>query len=274
MTDDLFAGVSNFGPSYMPRILMHGEDGVGKSLFWSKTKDPIFLCTEDGADEIDVPKFPFCTRWEQLMKYVKGLAARPKQYKALVVDTIDFAQDLLQAYVLQETFGGRRSAFDNYGEGWAEIRLQWGVLLAALDRVRAAGLTVALIAHTIKERIEDPRVGTYDQYEPNLRATGATNLRAKTINWCDIVVYACYANQVHEIDGRQVEVVVKEDGTEEKAAGRAKREILANKGRGYKAKTRAGWALPDRMPLEPSELRAALASSPAMTRRKKSAVES
>ena len=41
-----------------PRIMVYGQEGVGKSTFGASAPDPVFIQTEDGLGEIDTAKFP------------------------------------------------------------------------------------------------------------------------------------------------------------------------------------------------------------------------
>ena len=41
-----------------PRIMVYGQEGVGKSTLGASAPDPIFIQTEDGLGEIDTCKFP------------------------------------------------------------------------------------------------------------------------------------------------------------------------------------------------------------------------
>ena len=41
-----------------PRIMVYGQEGVGKSTFGASAPDPVFIQTEDGLGEIDTCKFP------------------------------------------------------------------------------------------------------------------------------------------------------------------------------------------------------------------------
>ena len=46
------------------RLLIHGSEGVEKSTFASNVPDPVFIQTEGGLAQIDVPKFPLAESFE------------------------------------------------------------------------------------------------------------------------------------------------------------------------------------------------------------------
>ncbi|WP_423830963.1 AAA family ATPase, partial [Staphylococcus pseudintermedius] len=47
------------------RLLVWGVSGVGKTTFAAAAPNPIFLCTEEGAESLNVARFPLLTSYEQ-----------------------------------------------------------------------------------------------------------------------------------------------------------------------------------------------------------------
>jgi hypothetical protein len=55
------------------RLLIHGSEGVGKSTFAANAPDPIFLQTEDGLGQIDVPRFPLAESFDSVVDNLNAL---------------------------------------------------------------------------------------------------------------------------------------------------------------------------------------------------------
>ena len=50
--------IKHGGDMKPPRILLYGVEGVGKTTFAACAPAPIFIRTEDGLGELEVPAFP------------------------------------------------------------------------------------------------------------------------------------------------------------------------------------------------------------------------
>ena len=55
------------------KINVSGTTGIGKSTFASQAPRPIFIKTEDGTNFIDVPSFPLCQTYDDVLKQVNTL---------------------------------------------------------------------------------------------------------------------------------------------------------------------------------------------------------
>ena len=69
------------------KINVSGTDGIGKSTFASKAPKPIFIKTEDGTNFIDVPSFPLCKSYDDIVKQIQTLIEEDHDYRTLVFDT-------------------------------------------------------------------------------------------------------------------------------------------------------------------------------------------
>jgi len=76
------------------KINVSGTNGIGKSTFASQAPRPIFIKTEDGTNFIDVPSFPLCKSYDDVLKQVSTLLHEEHDYKTLVFDTTDWAGNL------------------------------------------------------------------------------------------------------------------------------------------------------------------------------------
>lgn len=168
-----------------PRILLYGVHGIGKSTFASEAPSPIFIPTEDGANEIDVPKFPVVKDRSEVMAILRELYGQPHDYKTLVLDSVDWFEDFIQAELRAEKTEkelgyGRESLF-------AESMLS--DVLGAFSMLRKKrDMTVIVIAHSEIKRFDSPMTEPYDRYQPKLTPRLSSLLQ----EWADVVSFATY----------------------------------------------------------------------------------
>ena len=84
------------------RMNIQGTDGSGKSTFGAGAEAPIFIQAEDGLSFIDVPRFPLCNTWNEILDCVEVIANEEHSYKTVVLDTTDKASTLCQQHACAE----------------------------------------------------------------------------------------------------------------------------------------------------------------------------
>ena len=96
------------------KTAIYGPEGIGKSTLASRFPEPLFIDTEGGTDHIDVARVdPAPKTWEELLNVVKEVIADPKVCKTLVIDTMDWAEQLIIEYVFRTR--GMKSIEDALG---------------------------------------------------------------------------------------------------------------------------------------------------------------
>lgn len=215
------------------RLCVYGVPGVGKSTFASRSPSPLFLCAEEGAEQIDVAKLPRPDSWEESLGIVRQLSVEPHDYKTFVIDTLDALEALAIAYVCGR--GGKETLADfDWGKGPQALCEQWRILFKGLESLRnGRGMNVILLAHAHVKATNDPQLGRYDRYTPKLdeRSWNFTN------EWCDFVGFAQFETAVYEKKGERTRGIV--------TGARVLRTV---RGTGYEAKNR--FSLPPTLPLD------------------------
>ena len=169
------------------RLLIHGVEGIGKSQFSAQAPDPIFIQTEDGLGQIDVPKFPLAESFETVMENLNALLNEQHDYQTVVIDSIDWLEKLATQKILAE-YNQKTLGFD-YSTGYKLLIPLFESVINLLNRLRRLRkMNVVLVAHTKLEKVEDPSGASYDQYAPRLdkRVNGLVK------EWVDIIAFATH----------------------------------------------------------------------------------
>ena len=171
-----------------PRLMVYGQEGVGKSTLGASAPDAIFVQTEDGLGEINCHKFPLAKSFDEVLAELTALRDEDHKYKTVVIDSADWLERLIWDRVCSD-FGVRsiEKADGGYGKGYVHAVGYWRTVVTMLDELRnKRGMIVIIIAHSKVERFEDPENTAYDRYSPRLHKA-ATGLLCE---WADAVMFA------------------------------------------------------------------------------------
>jgi len=214
------------------KVVIYGPEGIGKSSLAAKFPDPVIIDTEGGTAHMDVRRIDKPQSWEEFLSIVSEVAATPGICKTLVIDTADWAEQLITAYLCTKYRQNSIESF-GYGKGYTYLAEEFSRLLAACDQVIAVGIHVVFTAHAKMRKFEQPdEMGAYDRWETKLSKQVAPLLK----EWCDHLFFCNY----------QTFVVTAENDTKKAQGG--KRVIYTNHHPAWDAKTRA--ELPDVLDLD------------------------
>ena len=142
---------------------------------------------EEGIDALDVPSFPVCTSFADILEALGSLYTDHK-YKQVVIDSISAMEALLWAECRRinggvdsiEKIGG------GFGKGYTEVLKQWREVLEGLDALRNdIGMGCILIGHVKAEKFHDPTLEPYDRYSCDIHKK-ASELVTR---WADGVLF-------------------------------------------------------------------------------------
>ncbi|MBR3639781.1 MAG: ATP-binding protein [Clostridia bacterium] len=241
------------------KVVVYGAEGIGKTTFASKFPNPLFIDTEGGTAHMDVRRVEKPDTWDALVDLVGEIANTPGVCETLVLDTADWAE---QSCILSVCKKYKKAGIEEfgYGKGYTYVAEEFARLLAACDRVIAAGMHVVITAHAKMRKFEQPdEMGAYDRWEMKLSKQVAPLLK----EWCDMLLFCNYKTYV----------VSTENNGAKKAQG-GKRVIYTSHHPCWDAKNRQG--LPEEMDLDYSLIAPLFGkSAPAFTpaEPKKSAVD-
>ncbi len=216
-----------------PRIMMIGVEGVGKSTAGASMPNPVFICGESGLvgpQFADTPSFT-PENWGEILQFVDELAQDSQGFKTLVIDTLDWVEPMLYAYVCKNANHKNIEDF-GYGKGYVVAQQEARNLLARLDRLNANGMNILLLCHSQIKTVNNPTGDNYDHFESKVNAKISGIFR----EWCDCVLFA------------QFDMYTKKDGMRAKAFGGDGRIVQTTHSAAWDAKNRYG--LPEVMPLD------------------------
>lgn len=172
--------------SLPPRVVVHGDGGVGKSTFAANAYKPVFLPFEDGLDGIEVDAFPRLGSYQDAIDAVASLAEQEHDFGTVVVDSLDWLEPLVWAAVAKAA--GKASIEEiPYGKGYAEALPLWRRLLDGLNYLREQrNMAVILIAHSEVKRFEAPDSEPFDRYQIKLHKGANAMVR----EWADVIGFA------------------------------------------------------------------------------------
>lgn len=193
LLDTIMTGKSNLPP----RILLYGYEGIGKSTFAANAEKPIFIQTEDGLRQLDVPKFPVTESYEDTMKCLYTLVTEEHGFKTVVVDSLSMLEKFIWDDVCNEfKVKNIEKADGGFAKGYKHAMNRWNDFLTLLDRANKKNMTIILIAHVGTQEVKDPENSTFDRTAPRLHklAEGAIS------QWCDAVLFAHKDIIVRQLD--------------------------------------------------------------------------
>ena len=226
--------ISNQAAYTQVRMNITGTDGIGKSTFGAGAPKPIFICAEDGLRFIDIPHFPVCETYNDIMEQVKTLSAEEHNFKTVVLDTTDFAERLCQEQV-KESHNIKTIEALGYGKGFTESYELFARILRNLEALSVAKkMNIILLSHVQIRTFSDPEHEPYDRYELNTHKKISSLIRS----WVD---FNFFANHLFT-------TIKSGQGFNEKARGKTfsdKRYLFTKRTAAFDAKSRL--QLPERI---------------------------
>jgi hypothetical protein len=219
-----------------PRIILYGTPKIGKTTFCANIKNVLFLDFEDGSSNLDVAR----VKREQLETYddvintLNALATQEHEFKALVIDSATKLEEIFQKQTGKEH--GKEFSKIGFRRGEVRVASLWGDFLQRLDDLRdGLRMSIWIIGHDEKLKIDEPNVETYQQFSIDVCKESLSVLKP----WADAIFFA-----------------EEEVGTREKTEGFTKKVMtyrgdrLLHTGRSPRYLAGNRWNLPETMPFE------------------------
>lgn len=223
------------------KVVIYGPEGIGKSTFLAHFPGVIFIDTEDSTANMDVYRTPKPTSWTMLLQQVTALRDHPPlngEFKTLALDTADWAEKLCMKHVCDSRKVSSIEDF-GYGKGYTYAAEEFGKLLNLLNDIRDQGVNIAISAHAMMRKFEQPdELGAYDRWELKCDKRISSMLK----EWADMVLFANY----------ETYVVASENKMEKKKVQGGRRVMYTTHHACWDAKNR--FDLPEKLPLDFNEI--------------------
>lgn len=215
------------------KVVIYGDEGIGKTTLASQFPKPLILDTEDGSGHLDVDRVKIGD-WTGLIGSIHSLVSNAQGYETVVIDSADWAERLATAHLLKSQKPEKTSieAF-GFGKGYVMLAEVVAKALEVCDQLVARGLNVVWVAHSKVVRVSPPdQTDGYDRWELKLHKQVGPLFK----EWADAVLFVQYRTVL--VDG--------EDGRT-KARGGKERIMHTERSAAWDAKNRYG--LEDPLPM-------------------------
>ena len=184
------------------KVVIYGPEGIGKSTFASRFPDPVFIDTEGSTNDMDVARLPRPTSWIMLLEELQYVEKNPGVCKTLVIDTIDWAEQLCVEHICAKH---NKSGIEDfgYGNGYVYTKEEFGRFLNKLTDVIETGVNVVLTAHAQLRKFEQPdEMGAYDRWELKLGKKTQSQTSPLVKEWADMLLFCNYKTYSIAVDDK------------------------------------------------------------------------
>lgn len=166
------------------RVMLYGDNGIGKSTLAAKFPRPIVLNLEDGCGDIDVDKTEKLGTEQDVIGAISWLVQNEHPYKTVVIDSADWLERKLFYAVAQKE---NKPTIEEigFGKGYEAAAKRWEFIIAGFDELIKRGMYVVLTAHVKVQKFNNPQGSAYNYYSPALHEKGSWLV----VDWCDEVLF-------------------------------------------------------------------------------------
>ncbi len=189
--------LDNIQPNSGPRalkVVIHGENGIGKTTFAASAPRPLILAAEDGIGVLNAPMLRIRSADDlqmALTELVQGLhpgtgfRGGQRPFDTVVIDSLDALEAMIWKKVCET---GRKQNIEDfgYGKGYTYALQKWAEIRDQLQAINDCGVHTVAVAQSNNKTNNDPVYGSYNRTILRLHEKAAGLWR----DWADIMGFA------------------------------------------------------------------------------------
>lgn len=176
------------GESLPPRILLSGPEGIGKSTFAAAAPEPLFISQEQGLTGLDHVARIAPDSYADVVATVDALTAKAEDYKTLVIDTTDWLERSIHAFICKRDGQPNIEGY-GFGKGYKVAEFELSALLNKLDTLRERQkVGIILLSHVQIRTFTAPGGDAWERYEMK----GHKGFTGILREWPDACLFATY----------------------------------------------------------------------------------
>lgn len=148
----------------VPRIVIYGKRGIGKSTLAASFPNPLFLLTEKNAIKCKSIRIKSFDQAWGVIKELTELESIP--YKTIVIDSVTNLDAMITNYILEKESKATTlaAACGGYGAGYAKAASIHRAFKDKLEELQSRGIAIVYIAHLAVKTHKSPELEDYDIY--------------------------------------------------------------------------------------------------------------
>lgn len=151
----------------LPKMLLYGVQGMGKSTFASEMPAPVFIQTTDGLEGLGVQAFPLAQTAEDVRNALHSVLNDKHDFKTLVIDTIGWLEKLIHAEVCGQL--GLEYMTQASVKSYPLAKTKLFEMKQLWDRINTERkMFILLVGHATIQKFEDPTTASYDRYQVDM----------------------------------------------------------------------------------------------------------
>ncbi len=173
------------------RVTITGHPGSGKTTLGSGSPNCVVMPVEEGLGLTGATALPTPKSFDDVIGQLIELAKEDHGFGSIVIDAIDGIEPFIFEDIVANAKPTKSGPINSIAEigfnkGYVEADAYWVRFFKALDYLRAEkNMNIIVISHVATVHYDDPTLGSYFRFEPNLHKRTVPFLT----KWADIIGY-------------------------------------------------------------------------------------
>lgn len=186
------------------RIIIAGQEKMGKTTLTCQAPSPLLIPLEIGYSGVNVPKTPMLQTLEEVEQLLGEITAAAKvgqfPYKSIIFDSATALERMIHTSILRMdgAYGTNNkkaitmeSALGGYGKAYTFANEKFDNFLKTCDQLAVyGGINIIMTCHVFAAKLIDPNAGEFDCWDLLLHSPKNQKTYGKremTTQWADII---------------------------------------------------------------------------------------